>query len=406
MSSFSSSGIKYKRENFRALKDEMQNIRFDINKEMSHVAVALNDKNEYIFRVQNRDSYFSRPNAEERYLFNQILKHYELSGNHLPQGFNNKYFSKLSDLMSLKNISTNEYSKKRIELFNSRINENHKSYINYLKKKGGDINLQSTINKKLNPMNMTFSIKLRNKMFNLKYQKNKNNQNIIRRSKILSIIRHTSKTGFHPDYTLSSFNQYRKNIKYRNEPSLSTARDESSNSRRYLKNKNTINAINKSSSKYNTKKNNDIKFTNSFSLPQVDFNNQNEVDNDSNIKEKLEKEMEIKEKKSKEEFLSTYNKTNYINFLKLKYHFIEDKNYEGKQRKITFKDIKRRNMFRFKPKNKFILKKEKDNDKIIFFKKIDNECNKQSKSMIRIKKPKQFFGIPVFHNKIVNKSLN
>ena len=37
---------------------------------------------------------------------------------------------KSEGLMSLKNIGTNEYSKKRIELFNSRVNNNHKSYNN------------------------------------------------------------------------------------------------------------------------------------------------------------------------------------------------------------------------------------------------------------------------------------
>ena len=74
MSNYSSSGIKYRRENFRALKDEMLNIRFAINKEMSQAAILLNDKNEYIFRVQNRDSYFSRRSPEQRYIFNEILK--------------------------------------------------------------------------------------------------------------------------------------------------------------------------------------------------------------------------------------------------------------------------------------------------------------------------------------------
>ena len=127
MSINASQGIKFRRENFKALKDEMKNIRYGTN----NAAVSLNDKNEYIFRVQNRDSYFSRPSPEEKYLFNQILKHYELSVNHLAQGFNNKYLGKLSDLMSLKKIEINEYTKKRIELFNTRVDENHKSYINY-----------------------------------------------------------------------------------------------------------------------------------------------------------------------------------------------------------------------------------------------------------------------------------
>ena len=64
-----------------------------------------------------------------------------------------------------------------------------------------------------------------------------------------------------------------------------------------------------------------------------------------------------------------------MKFLKYKYQFIEDKNFEKKLPKITSKDIKRINIFKFKPKNKFISKEVKDEYKFIFLKKIKNKIN-------------------------------
>ena len=393
MSKISSSGVKYRRENFKALKDEMANMKFELNKG----GVLLNDKNEYIFRVQNRDSYFSRPSPEERYLFNEILKHYELSTNHLVQGFSNKYFSKLSDLMSSNKLSTNDYSKKRIALFNSRINENHKSYINYLKNKGGDVQLQSTINKKINPLNRTFTALLRNKIFNFKYHKNiKNNENVINnRIKLLSINRrYSSNPEYHSDFSPSSFEQYKKSINYRNENSLSTARDDTINSKHKIR---QIISGNKSLSNNILDNKIDNKISNS--IPAIDSKNQNCSDNNEEI-------LEIIEKKSKDEFLSTYNKKNYMKFIKFKYHFVEDNFSQEKENKITIQDLKRRNMFKFKPKNRFLLKKSKDGDKFIFFKKIENENNKNNKSVIRIKRPfKVNKSSSFFSNNINNQSV-
>lgn len=398
-----SSGIKYKKQNFKALKEEIANIKFDINKAFSSSSVLLNDKNEYVFRVQNRDSYFSRPSPEQKYLFNQILKHYELSVNHLIQGFNNKYFSKLSDLLSIKNIRTNDYSKRRIDLFNSRINENHKSYINYLKKNGEDVNLQSTISKKINPMNMTFNANLRNTFFNTKYRKNKNIQKIKSDIKKLNINRlRSSQPISNHDFSPSSFYQYKQNINVRNIISSSTARDDSFDVKRKIRQKNILN---KSFSQYNINNNNDKTFIKA--LEKLEINNQ--INNDEDKNEKNDDEMDLREKKSKEEFLSTYNKKNYMKFLKFKYHFVEDKYSQEKEQKLTIEDIRRRNMFKFRPKNKFLDKKSKGADKFIFFKKIENENSKPNNSIIRIKIPKKGNKLktsPIFSNIIINQSMN
>ena len=78
-----------------------------------------------------------------------------------------------------------------------------------------------------------------------------------------------------------------------------------------------------------------------------------------------------------------------MKFLKYKYQFIEDKNFEKKLPKITSKDIKRINIFKFKPKNKFISKEVKDGYKFIFFKKIKNKIdgfNNSTKSLKSLKK--------------------
>ena len=392
MSKISSSGVKYRRENFKALKDEIDNIKYHVNQALSGGGVLLNDKNEYIFRVQNRDSYFSRPSPEERYLFNQILKHYELSTNHLVQGFSNKYFSKLSDLMSSNKLSTNDYSKKRIALFNSRINENHKSYINYLKKKGADFKMQSSMNKKINPMNLTFNMKFKDKLLEMNYINKKRIPKIKSRSKIL-IKNQIIKIKQLPLSNLISptFNQYHNNILNKNENSISTARDDSFRSKSkqdIIRNIQIKKFMNRTF--YNNKKfkirNDDIIFPkNYFNLKkeeEKDKNNEDEL-----IESNLDDEMKLNEKKSKEEFLKTYNIEKYMTFLQSKYNFVEDNFNKNNEDKKFDEELKIQKMFQIKPKNQFLDKKKFDWSKTIFFKKLENDFNnKQNNSKIKIKR--------------------
>ena len=62
---------------------------------------------------------------------------------------------------------TKEYSKKRIQLFNKRINGSHSSFINYFKNRGEDVILQSSMNTKLSPLEISYNAKkLRNAILN------------------------------------------------------------------------------------------------------------------------------------------------------------------------------------------------------------------------------------------------
>ena len=419
MSLTQSSGIRYKKENFKALKEEIKNINKFINAGGGSSVVLLNKNNQYVYRVQNRDSYYSKPSPEQNYIFNQILKHYELNTNQIAQGFNGRYFNELSELLSLRQIRTNDYTKKRIELFNSRINRYHKSYINYLKKKGEDSNLQSTINKKININNSSLNLKYIDKM----KLRNRNMFSKTRSKTKLSLININSKKhGLFSDYknipNLSYFNQFNQNITSKNDNSLSSVKDDSFNSMRNIANKKHL----YNSALYMNKfriRNTDLNFGKNLSYlspTNKDDNNNdkkdlNNINNDINDIDNNDEEMKIIEDKSKKEFLRTYNRKNYMDFLKNKYHFIEGKHNKEKEYKETVEIMKRHHMFKSKPKNDFLQKQIKDVDKFIFFKKIENDNNKlNTSSEIKIKKRekknKKFVLSPRTNRKILNNSVN
>ena len=372
----SSVGIIYESNNSKPLNNEITNIKIDPIKEFSENNVLLNDQNEYIFKSQSLNSYFFWPTLEEKYLFNQILKYYELSSNQYVQGFNSRYFSKLSELLSLKDINSKEYSKKRIELFNKRVKESHSSYINYFKKRGEEVILQSSMNKKLNPVNLSHTNKLRNGILKLKYKKRNQINKLINEPNKMIINNRYSRPNFSPDLSLLSFNQYRKSLSSFKLNNSSTAREESYNTVKTLKNKFLLNKS------YSNFKIEEGKENSNLLTPRLYSNNKQDNDN-------KEEDINFKEKKAKEDFFGNYNKKRYMKFLKYKYQFIEDKNFEKKLPKITNKDIKRINIFKFKPKNKFISKEVKDGYKFIFFKKIKNKIdgfNNSNKSLKSLKK--------------------
>ena len=372
----SSVGIIYEYKNSKPLKSEKSNININSNKILSEKNVILNKQNEYVFRKQGLNSYFAWPTLEEKFLFDQILKFYELNSNQSVQGFNDKYFNNLSELLNLRDIDTKEYSKKRIQLFNKRINGSHSSFINYFKNRGEDVILQSSMNTKLSPLEISYNAKkLRNAILKLQSNKNHNINKIKKGPKKILISNHYSRKSFSPDLSLLSFNQYRKSLRsaFKKNDS-STARNDSHNSLKTFKKKFLFN-----NSDFNHKISENNKISNLIS-PRFYSNNQK----DKNIN--YDEEIKLKEKKAREDFFCNYNKKKYIKFLKYKYKFLEDKNFEKKLPKMTSRDIKRMNIYKFKPSNKFISKEVKDAYKFIFFKKIKNKINELNNSNIR-KKP-------------------
>ena len=134
----SGSGIKIKKEDFKSLKDEINNIKGNINEEMYKVGVFINEREEYVWRA-NQPKKMDKTSPEQKYDLNEILKYYELNKDKYIQGFTSNYFRKLSDLMS--KAKNKKYSRERLDLFNSRINNSQKIYANYLKKNGKDLEI-------------------------------------------------------------------------------------------------------------------------------------------------------------------------------------------------------------------------------------------------------------------------
>ena len=343
------SGMRYKKENFRLLKDDIMSIEgIGGGKGPSF---TLNENCEYVCRIQNQNARISKPTAEQRYLFNEILKYYELNSNQTVQGFNSNYFRDLSELMSKKNLKTNDYTKKRIALFNSRINSHHKSYINYLKKERKDTRMRSSMNKTINPMNVTFNLKLNNKPIMKKENKSKNNSFISLKNSYLE--------------------QMTKYFCDRNEKSATTIKVGENfflkrnipKTRTLFKSASYLNKFNIENSESNLK----------HKLSLLNIKIKDDINNNSAA-------MELMEKKSKEEYFNTRNKKNYMKFLRSKYQFIEDNTTEKNESKLYIKEIKIFNMFKYKPKNLFVKIRNKDEDKKIFFRKIEKEINKSNAS--------------------------
>ena len=100
-----------------------------------------------------------------------------------------------------------------------------------------------------------------------------------------------------------------------------------------------------------------------------------------------------------------------MNFLKSKYHFVEGKNPEKKEPKLSIKDIKIKNMFKIKPKDIFLKKQSEVEDKKLFFKKLEKDIKKQNDSESEFKKirlrtnKKQLSNSFYKHNIIYNSTL-
>ena len=154
------SQLKYKKENFKLLKEEINKIKNNIDDEIYETGLSINDNAEYVWRARNKKRILKSP-PEEKYNFNEILKYYEFNKDKYLLGFTSQYFRKLSDLMS--NPKNKKYSKDRIDLFNSRIIYSQKLLLNKIKKKNEDPdqkekNAKSSYNNFMNPFIKSFFI--------------------------------------------------------------------------------------------------------------------------------------------------------------------------------------------------------------------------------------------------------
>ena len=111
--------IRIKKRNYLSEKKES----FNINNEIK-VGGFLNDKIEEIWRGKKKPL-FPKSNQEEKYMLNEILKKYQSNQDEL-RGYSSKYVLELSELLGQKD---KYFSKKRLELYNNRINNMKKAHI-------------------------------------------------------------------------------------------------------------------------------------------------------------------------------------------------------------------------------------------------------------------------------------
>ena len=350
------SGIKIKKEDFKSLKDEIKNIKGNINEEMYNSGVFMNEKEEFVWRANKRKLY-EKSSPDKKYDLNEILKFYELNKDKYLQGFTSNYFRKLSDLM-VKN-KYKKYSKERLDLFNSRINKSQKIYIEHLKKNGKDSELKSSLNKKIkNPFvtslhsyNKNNKFKIRNKNDNLKLK--------IKRNLIYNNYIYNQNPLSSNNISLLTYNDFPK-IKITNSNELSynsTSRECIGDHKnkflpKYFSYKNILNT-NNDKNKTNTN------FSSSF------HNIKNNNSEDYNLND------------GKEEFFKNLDQDKYFRYLKNQYHFYDEFN-DKNQINFNKKKKKRKNLFNLKPNSKYLEKIIKDTCKMDFFNRIKRKIDENS----------------------------
>jgi hypothetical protein len=116
--------IKIKRRDYLSEKKET----FYMNNEIK-CGTFMNEKIDEIWRGKSKPI-FSKPYPEKKYMINEILKKYQSSQDER-KGYDYKYVLELTDLLGQKDKN---FSKKRLELYNKRINNKKKIFINNTEK--------------------------------------------------------------------------------------------------------------------------------------------------------------------------------------------------------------------------------------------------------------------------------
>jgi len=105
--------IKIRRKNYLFEKNQ----KINIDNEIKVGGMGSTKKNDEIWRVRAKELK-DDPETEQKYQLNQIVKKYNSNKDEL-KGYDYKYILELTDLLAKKD---NNFSKKRLELYNRRIN--------------------------------------------------------------------------------------------------------------------------------------------------------------------------------------------------------------------------------------------------------------------------------------------
>ncbi len=370
--SLSSDGIRIKKENFKALKDEISNITNNINEVMINLGVYTNSKDSYIWRAKHKKR---EPKSilEQRYELNEIVKYSnDLDKNKYLQGFTNKYFRDLTDLLSK---NKKKYSKERIDLFNTRIKNSHKTFIDNLKKYSDVSIINNLTNLNNNHPILSFMTGLNScnnsKKTNLELDKIRNN---IFSNKYCNLRKVFSTNNI----SIFPFNYYKKRIvkiKQNNnynfnekEKYIKSNKDNNFNKRKILtKYRSYQNLLTNKNNKIKTKNISDyISSTN-----RKNNSNDNSIGSNSNEKGQI--------------FFKHLEYDEYINYLKSQYNFYDyyiDKNEKYFQNKTQ----RRKQLYNLIPNSDFLNKMLKDGCKLNFFNRIEREKNKDNTSNLFMSK--------------------
>ena len=382
--------IKYKKENFRLLKEEFNKIKNNIDEEMFEAGVFMNDNAEYVWRAKNKKRIL-KSLPEQKYNFNEILKYYEFNKDKYLLGFTSKYFRKLSDLMT--NPKNKNYSKDRIDLFNSRIFFSQKLLLNKLKNKNEhsdpkEKDSKTSYNKFMNPFMTIMLHSIKNKKDKKTKIKFKKNGKTINHFLYSNSNNDMNKQKNNHNVSILAYKNFRKGIKNKNDLNI------------FPTTKNDISSISNKKSfpkcfSDNNFSNNNNKINSYFDYLSFSLNKK---------KYKFKKEsIDYSKIDGKEEFLKNLDKDKYYDYLKYKYNF-----YEANKKLIfDLKNQKRRDMFK-KPSNKFLENMIKNTDRSIFLKKIkrqkkdeyssiSNTSNNNHKNLIK----KQLSNLSSTHSRFI-----
>ena len=270
-------------------------------------------------------SFMGKTNPEENFILKEIMKKYQINQDEL-KGYNYKYVLQLSDLLGQKDKN---FSKKRLELYNHRIELEKKQYS---KSNGKFIKYQTAYKPK------------KQTNFFMEYFNGGNNKakNFFIKNKLNNTLYKNGKKGNNNDIEFYNKTSYNYNSPNKFEK-FTYLLDENNNK--------------KGKSKYNEQKYNNMMY-------ELNKNNEieGEFDNTSLI--------------GKEDFLVSGDKEKYHEYLKKEYNFFHP--LKIRQMKYLFDKQKRIKLFKKLPNAKYLTYKKDNPLRIELFNKINREKQKLS----------------------------
>ena len=327
--------IKIRRKNYLFEKNQ----KINIDNEIKVGGMGSTKKNDEIWRVRAKELK-DDPETEQKYQLNQIVKKYNSNKDEL-KGYDYKYILELTDLLAKKD---NNFSKKRLELYNRRINS--KKNLDKLELDKSLSQLYRTTNHldqkpklqgdKLNKNPITFmtyiygnnKINRKNNYYNTFYKgRNKNNNSF----------NNQNNQNF---YYKTSYN-YNSPLRIK--------------SLKYL----LSDSKNKSWGKDIIKNNSNNNTNTGILITQYNNNVEDDFDNISLV--------------GKEDFLISRDKEKYHEYLNKQYNFFNQPKLI--QIKYLYEKQKRVKLFKKMPNAKYLLLKKEDPLKTEIFRRINREKN-------------------------------